>query len=597
MKSPLAHGMLSKPGIWGVMAPVMGGIRGAMALAALGSMATIGAVVVLALVVHELLQSDPQPARWMVLALLLTAVALILRGASFTLSHLVAFRLETMLRTELAEHLARVPLGFLLSSGSGALTKVIQDDVKDLHGFVADSTPLLGRSVTAPVVTLVVLLVIDWRLALVALGVLLAGVLVLRLAMRDHRELSERYDAERERINGAVIEFVQAMPVVRTFDDGSTSFRRYHQALSAFHGVLAHWVEASSTSGRLAMIVLSPLPTLIALLVAGSLLFASGSLSFAVWVGVLLIGTGMAEALIPLMWLSGFIRKANGSALRIQSLRSEPPLPEPLSAQQPVGSDIVFDSVSFAYGERSGDVLHEVSFCVPAGTVTALVGPSGSGKSTVARLLPRFWDVRAGAIRIGGVDVRHMSAQTLMSHVAFVFQDTFLFHDTIADNIRLGRPDATMAEVERAARAAQAHDFIVQLPEGYETRAGDRGGRLSGGQRQRITIARAILQDRPIVVLDEATAFADPENEVALVSALAHLMRGRTVILIAHRLPTVQDADQILVLEGGCVVERGCHGELLALKGLYRRLWNTYEQAQGWSLQKIRPTGGTHDTH
>lgn len=566
MKSPLAHGMLSKPGIWGVMAPVMGGIRGAMALASLGSMATIGAVVVLALVVHELLQSDPQPARWMVLALLLTVVALILRGASFTLSHLVAFRLETMLRTELAEHLGRVPLGFLLSSGSGALTKVIQDDVKDLHGFVADSTPLLGRSVTAPVVTLVVLLVIDWRLALVALGVLLAGVLVLRLAMRDHRELSERYDAERERINGAVIEFVQAMPVVRTFDDGSTSFRRYHQALSAFHGVLAHWVEASSTSGRLAMIVLSPLPTLIALLVAGSLLFASGSLNFAVWVGVLLIGTGMAEALIPLMWLSSFIRKANGSALRIQSLRSEPPLPEPLSAQQPVGSDIVFDSVSFAYGERSGDVLHEVSFCVPAGTVTALVGPSGSGKSTVARLLPRFWDVRAGAIRIGGVDVRHMSAQTLMSHVAFVFQDTFLFHD-------------------------------VQLPEGYETRAGDRGGRLSGGQRQRITIARAILQDRPIVVLDEATAFADPENEVALVSALAHLMRGRTVILIAHRLPTVQDADQILVLEGGCVVERGCHGELLALKGLYRRLWNTYEQAQGWSLQKIRPTGGTHDTH
>jgi len=573
-----------KRGIWTLMWPVRRRIHLAMGLAALGAVSGLGAVAVLAVIIAQLLGPAPSPWPWAVLAVLLTGLGFFLRNQAFTASHMAAFDLETILRTDLAERMARVPLGYLLQIGTGALTKVMQDDVKSLHAFVADTTPMIGRSVATPLATLVLMLIIDWRLAMLALGLLAVGILAMRLAMRDHVKLQRSYDGERERINNAVIEFVQAMPVVRTFDDGASSFGRYQKALDGFRDVLAKWLEVSAVSAKISILILGPLPTLLALTLGGVLLFTGGSLDFPDWAAALLLGTGMAESLMPLMWINHFIRKASASALRIQKMQAAPVLPVSMGNRKPRDASVSFEQVRFAYKGRTDNALDDVSFHVPAGSITALVGPSGAGKTTVARLIPRFWDVADGSVRVGDADVRDIRPEDLMRHVSFVFQDTFLFNDTIAANIRLGRSEATDAEVENAARAAQAHDFIAVLPQGYDTPAGDRGVRLSGGQRQRITIARAILQNCPVVVLDEATAFADPENEAALIAALANLMRGRTVLIIAHRLSTIRDADQIVVLDQGQAAEQGRHDDLIAANGVYARLWQSYEQAQGWTL-------------
>lgn len=577
----------SAPSPCRILQPVRRRIRLAMLASGLGALAGMAALGLLALALAALLHT---PGQWpwppLAAALACTIAAYLLRLKANSVAHFAAFRLEVLLRTRLSEHLARLPLGELQRLGAGGATKVVQDDVKALHVFVADSTPLYARGYAMPVMTLLVLLWLDWRLALAALAVLVFGFGVLSVAMRDRAERVRGYTAARERVGSAVVEFVQAMPVVRSFDTGRLSFGRYQQALDDYLAVLIDWYRSAGFPARFSLAVLNPMPTLAVLVALGAWLHAGGTLDLPVWIAVLLLGSGMAEAMMPMMMIAHMVDKARLSIDRIEQVLAMPPLPQPAPGEiaTPGAPTVEFRDVHFRYDAAAAPALDGVSFIAAAGQVTALVGPSGAGKSTVARLIPRFWDVDSGQVLVGGVDVRALDDASLMAQLAFVFQDSFLFSGSIADNIRLGRPDASDTAVTDAARLAQAHDFISALPDGYATLVGERGLRLSGGQRQRLTIARALLLDRPILVLDEATAYADPENEAALVDALSALMRGRTVLMVAHRLSTVRDADQILVFDHGRLAERGQHAALVAHDGIYAGLWRDFEQARDWSL-------------
>jgi ATP-binding cassette, subfamily B, bacterial IrtA/YbtP len=585
-------------GLWSIIRPVRGRILSAMALAIGSAALELLSLVAIPLLLGEILRHlAPQKELWLLLGViaLTSLLAFALRIWAFHVSHRAAFALEERLRLRLADHLGRVPLGYVTTLGSGALKKVIQDDVRSLHAFVADSTPMIGRACAAPLLTIVLLFLLDWRLTLAVLALLPIGIIAFQLAMRDYAEKRHNYDRSNEQINTAVVEFVQGMQVIRTFDDGTSSFRRYSQALDAFTFHLKSWMEATDIAERVIRVVFASLPALLVAVGVGSWFLLQGSLTFVTLLQFCFLATGVSEAVMPLMWLSHLLTLSKASAMRIGEVLAVAPLPPPLFPQEPRSTVLTFQDVTFFYPGRTSPALEGVSFTASPGTVTALVGPSGGGKSTLAQLTLRFWDVAAGSIQIGGVDLRQMTSETLMRTISFVFQQHFLLDETIRENIRLGRPQATDAEIEAAAQAAQAHDFIMALPQGYDTLVGERGTRLSGGERQRVTIARAILQDCPIVVLDEATAFADPENEVLIQAGLARLTAGKTLLIIAHRLSTIQDADQILVLDQGRLVEQGTQPALLAANGLYTRLWHHHQQAGEWTLrapQAGQPEGG-----
>jgi len=582
-----------KTGLWAILAPVNFEIYTAMFLSAISAISLIASLTLLSFTLSNILLGTPLNIfdidfdlfNTIVVLAMITTISFLSRLSAFYLSHLGAFRLEQILRTNISLHLSEVSLGYILSTGSGALKKVMQNDVSELHVFVADSTPMIAKSIVAPMLTLVILFVVDYRLALASVFVLIVGAIVMSFTMKDFVEYRKQYEQSQSDINKAVVEFAQAMPVVRTFDDGSESFNKYNDSLFSYRKNLNAWISTTSTSGKLGIIILSPLTTLLAILLVCIYLLDNGSLELSSLILALFLSTGMADSLMPLMWVNKFIKKAQAAAFRIQDVLDIDGLPQAKNSKIPNDISISFENVSFSYNKTDKKALDDISFKVPAKSTTAIVGPSGAGKSTVAKLIPRFWDVTQGSIKIGDTDIRDISNEKLMDIVSFVFQDTFLFADTIFNNIKMANSNASDEEVINAAKAAQIHDFIESLPNGYDTKAGERGANLSGGQKQRITIARTILRDNPIIVLDEATAFADPENEEEIIKALANLMKNKTVIVIAHRLSTIKDVDQIIVVDEGKIKERGKHQELLDNKQVYFNLWSNYEKAQEWNLK------------
>jgi ATP-binding cassette subfamily B protein IrtA len=521
---------------------------------------------------------DDQQVRTDVVVAVLAVVGMAgLLGASTWMSHRAAFATLEHLRLRIGERLGSVPLGYLTRRRSGELQRVLNDDVERLESFLAHAIPDLISAAGILLGSTVWLLVVDWRMGLAALSVIVVAIPLMIHGANLGAEKTQAYGAAMARMNGSVVEFVRGLPVIRTFHRVDDLFTETAGAIRAATDFQADW-------GRQLVPVYTAFYTLLAgnvvvIAPVGLLLWQAGSLSTADLLFFLVVGLGYTSSLMKLMQLTTQLGRLGLGAALVTDLDRAPVLPAPDAPAVLGPPSIEVDDVRFAHTDlegRSVPALNGVSFAARPGTMTAIVGPSGSGKSTLATLVCRFWDVDTGSIRVSGVDVRQMPFGQLMSQIAFVLQDTFLFDDTIAANLRLARPDATDAELETAARSARAHEFIAALPQGYDTPIGSRGARLSGGERQRLSIARALLKDAPIVVLDEATAYVDPENEAALQDALSGLVAGRTLLVVAHRLSTVVGADQILVLDGGRIVERGRHPELVAAEGLYARLWAAF---------------------
>ena len=404
-------------------------------------------------------------------------------------------------------------------------------------------------------------------------------------AFKDNVVYRKRYDEAGSMLNSSIVEFIQAMPIVRTFSDGADSFKRYDEALKNYNKSLNEWLSFSSLPSRIGMVFLSPVVVMFILSLCGGYFYINDKLEIGNFIGVLMLGTAVVDAFIPLMILNNFIQKSRASASEILEILQIEPLKICIDSKETNGSDVEFKNVKFKYNGRDKFAIDGVNFIAKSGEVTALVGASGAGKSTIAQLISRFWDVNEGQILIGGVDIKEIKPQNLTNLVSFVFQDTFLFNESIYENIAKAKPNATLDDVILAAKAAQIHDFIMKLPQGYDTIASQRGTNLSGGEKQRITIARAILRDTPIIVLDEATAFADPQNEEKIIKALSNLIIGKTTIIIAHRLSTIKHADKILVFERGKIIQSGTHEDLIQ-KGLYKQLWQKYEDSQNWGIKK-----------
>lgn len=535
-------------------------------------------------IIKELTQSQPNFTtiqQYVVYAIVMVIVSMVAFLLSGILSHIAAFNILYGLRKTITEKVGILPMGYLSHRNSGAFKKIISDDVERIETFVAHQIPDFVKAVALPLLTLGYLFSEDWRLALISCLPLLVLVVIMPLMFGSkNQNLTQKYHHSLEEMSAGIVEYVRAMPVMKIFQQSAETFDKYGKKVLTFHRFVSDWIRHSSPPFAIFMSFASN--AMLPVLALGLYLYFHNGLTLATLLFFLILGTGYMRPVFAMSNMAMQLQLIEQGVQQIDKILEAPVLPETHTPQEPSHYDIRFDKVSFAYdGEHY--VLNDINFIAKEGSITALVGPSGAGKSTVGQLLSRFWDVQEGNISIGGVDIRQLSTEKLMQKVSFVFQDSFMFAQTMYENIRMGM-NKTKEEVIAAAQAAQIHDFIMSLPKGYDTLFGQQGVHLSGGEQQRFQLARAILKNAPILVLDEATAFADPENEYKIQQAFSELIKGKTVLVIAHRLSTITTADQIIVFEKGEINAIGTHNELLQSSELYQRMWNAHNRAKEWNI-------------
>ena len=534
--------------------------------------------------IHSLDQTYMVDMGWHAVFLILTSFGLYAMALLF--SHITAFNTVAKLRIQIVRHIGNLPLGYHTTNPSGKQRKIIEKNSDNLETLIAHQIPDFAGAVALPVAFLVFMFVYDWRLSLICLIPILVGFGILYYMLKDESEgFAKQYQKSAEDISNAVTEYVRGIAVVKVFRQTANSFQRYKAAVKEYGDYLLKYALSMQNTDSAYHAAINGI--FFFLIPGGIILFNAGSnpektvLSFLFF--AVLIPT-VVTILARIMNSSSNLMISQASLDAIDQILRVKPLPETKTPQLPKGYDISLDHVSFSYEDAAGKALDDVSLDVPEGTITALVGESGGGKSTVANLIARFWDVDEGVIRVGGVDVREMDYKYWMEQVSIVFQDTNLFKMSIMENVAVFNPNASCEDVLQALHLAQCDDILEKLPQGADTVIGTKGIYLSGGEMQRIALARAILKNAPVVLLDEATAFADAENEYLIQKALDELLRGKTVIMIAHRLSTIIHADQICVLERGKIVEKGTHRELMDLHGVYAGMYEEYQSSISWRI-------------
>ena len=560
-------------------------------LSAVNGLLSLVPFIFLWLVVRTLLTADGNLADtpvwdYAIAAFVVSVANVLLYFAALMLSHLSAFRIETNMRRTAMERLMRVPLGFFDTQNTGRMRKIIDEDSSQTHTFVAHILPDVAGSVVAPIGIIVLLLAVDWQLGIAAMVPIVCAFGIMGYMMNPkNNDFQRMYLDAQEKMSAEAVEYVRGIPVVKVFQQTVFSFKRFHDSIINYRDLVIRYTLLWRMPMSAYTIAINAFAFL--LVPTGIILIGHGGETAIIvsdMVLYVLIAPIIAANVMKAMHLSQNLFLANEAVDRLEKLTATPPLPESSEPEKAAAFDVSLRNVSFRYEAAECDAVSHIDLDIPQGKTVALVGASGSGKTTIARLIPRFWDVREGSLKIGGVDVRHMDKATLMRNVSFVFQNTRLFKTSILENIRYGNPDATIEQVNRAVDLSQSREIIERLPQGLNTMIGAEGTYLSGGEQQRIVLARAILKGAPIVVLDEATAFADPENEHLIRQAFAHLTRGKTVLMIAHRLTTVQDADNIVVVDNGRIAEQGTHQQLMEQGALYYKMWNEYQKSVEWKL-------------
>ncbi|MFZ2070922.1 MAG: ABC transporter ATP-binding protein [Halobacteriota archaeon] len=541
-------------------------------------------IMILYLILMELLSADVNP--WRILEL--TAyLAMVFLGINIWDHYMVLFTMKVGhevcydIRMNLGDKIIKLPLGFFVRRQTGELNTIMSEYVSRVEMFLSAAAPFMFSSLACALTMMAFFMILDWRMAFAAASVIPLALIAFTHADRIAERVTRAREESLRRTNSLIVEFIQGMPVIKIFNQVASRFRRFQDSMKDFRDKNIRAVIAV-TIPSIILLTFTGL-SIVILLPLGLYLYLKGFLPLSTFVFFIIAAPSFSDSVAHYLYGYLHVKSSQGQAMRhIIEVLEENPLHEPEDGAERENFEIEFVNVSFSYDERL--VLEDVSFKIREGSIAALVGPSGAGKTTIVNLIARFWDVNSGEIRIGGQNIQEIKLDRLLSYISMVFQEVILFDDTIMENIRLGRRDATDGEVISAARAARCHEFIEELPDGYDTIIGERGAKLSGGEKQRISIARAILKDAPIVILDEATVFIDPENENLIQEAINDLTKDKTVIVIAHRLSTIVSADQIFVLDKGRIVERGCHNELLAANGLYRRLWDAHQSARGWKL-------------